>query len=86
MIKCIRGSHTAISVVYWLEPSREFVDTQLEEMKSLLRFDSPPETLGSEGGREGGWLPLWTEVPGENQLPQPRSARYLTLHVASCST
>lgn len=56
MIKHIRGSHTTISVVYWLEPSREFVDTQLEEMKSLPRFDSPPETLESAWGWGPGFL------------------------------
>jgi hypothetical protein len=40
VIKGLRSSHTAISVVYWLEPSRDFMDTQLGEMKSQLRYDS----------------------------------------------
>ena len=64
--KHIRSSHTTISVAYSLEPSREFVETLLEEMKSPLRYSSLQRQAA---GRQNLMLPFWLELATENQLP-----------------
>lgn len=79
--KRIRSSHTTISVTYSLEPFREFVETPLGEMKSLLRYSS----LQSRGvGIQILLPPFQLELTAENQLPKAQlpSLSY-TLHSSS---